>query len=72
MTNRVTREVAGERRHYAYPRYFFSNRSQDILPLCEWGLDLLGVPHRRSSRWNVSVARRATVARLDEVVGPKS
>ncbi|HEX3004860.1 MAG TPA: helix-turn-helix domain-containing protein [Angustibacter sp.] len=72
VLNHVSREVAGERRHYAYPRYFFSNRSEDILALCEWGLDLLGVAHRRSNRWNVSVARREAVARLDEVVGPKS
>ncbi|MGN6299898.1 MAG: transcriptional regulator [Angustibacter sp.] len=72
VINHVSREVAGERRRYAYPRYFFSNRSEDILALCEWGLDLLGVAHRRSSRWNVSVARREAVARLDEVVGPKS
>lgn len=72
VLNQVSRVVQGERRHYAYPRYFFSNRSDDILALCEWGLDLLGVAHRRSNRWNVSVARRAAVARLDEVVGPKS
>ncbi len=72
VTNHVSREVAGERRRYAYPRYFFSNRSEDILGLCEWGLDLLGVAHRRSNRWSVSVARREAVARLDTVVGPKS
>lgn len=72
VTNHVTREVAGERRRYAYPRYFFSNRSDDILGLCEWALDLLGVAHRRSNRWNVSVARREAVQRLDEHVGPKA
>jgi hypothetical protein len=72
VLNHVTREVAGERKRYAYPRYFFSNRSEDILALCEWALDLMGIAHRRSNRWNVSVARREAVARLDEVVGPKS
>jgi hypothetical protein len=72
VTNRVSRQVAGERKQYSYARYFFSNRSQDILGLCEWALDLLGVAHRRSNRWNVSVARREAVAVLDQVVGPKS
>jgi hypothetical protein len=72
VMNHVSREVAGERKRYAYPRYFFSNRSGDILALCEWALDLLGIEHRRSNRWNVSVARRDAVARLDEHVGPKA
>jgi hypothetical protein len=72
VTNRVTRQVAGERKQYSYARYLFSNRSQDILGLCEWALDLLGVAHRRSNRWNVSVARREAVAVLDQVVGPKA
>jgi hypothetical protein len=72
VTNRVTRVVAGEPKQYAYPRYFFANHSEDILQLCEWALDLLGVAHRRSNPRNVSVARRASVAVLDVVVGPKS
>jgi hypothetical protein len=36
------------------------------------GAGLLGVEHRRSNAWNVSVARRASVAILDEHVGAKS
>jgi hypothetical protein len=59
-------------RRYTYPRYFFSNRSEDILQLCEWALDLLGSEHRRSNKFSVSVARRASVAALDEHVGAKS
>lgn len=58
-------------RRYEYPRYLFSNKSTDILGICEAALDLVGVAHRRP-RWDmVSVARRAAVARLDESVGPK-
>jgi hypothetical protein len=57
---------------YEYPRYMFSNKSEDILAICEATLDRLDIAHRRSRRDLVSVARRAAVARLDELVGPKS
>jgi hypothetical protein len=58
-------------RRHSYTRYTFSNRSDDIRAiLCEH-LDLLGIPWRRMNRWNISVARREAVARLDEFVGPK-
>ena len=72
ITNWTTRLVAGEPKRYEYPRYFFSNRSEDILQLCEWALDLLGIEHRRSNQCSVSVARRASVVILDRHVGPKS
>ncbi|GAB3598771.1 hypothetical protein GCM10027446_29820 [Angustibacter peucedani] len=72
VTNWTVRAVGGRRHRYEYPRYFFSNRSEDILRLCEWALDLLELAHRRNGPWSVSVARRASVAVLDEVVGPKS
>jgi hypothetical protein len=58
-------------RPYAYPRYTFSNRSEDIKGvLCEH-LDLLGIPWRRASDVNISIARREAVAALDSFVGPK-
>ena len=56
---------------YAYPRYFFSNRSLDIQQLFRDACDLVGVEYRNNNRWNISVAKRASVARLDEFVGPK-
>ena len=56
---------------YRYPRYSFSNRSDDIRGIFCEHLDLLGVPWRRMNRWNISVARREGVAMLDEFVGPK-
>ncbi len=71
ITNWTTRTVAGERKRYEYPRYFFSNRSEDILGLCTWALDLLDISWRRSNAWHISVARREAVAALDEFVGPK-
>jgi len=72
VNNWATRVVAGEKRRYDYPRWQFSNRSEDIMLICCWALDLAGVPWRRSGPWTVSVSRRDAVARLDTLVGPKS
>ena len=71
VTNRVRRCGPKGDRWYAYPRYFFSNESADILGLCAAALDLLNVSWRFSRRNVISVARREAVARLDEIVGPK-
>lgn len=71
VRNRVCRVVAGEVRHYCYPRWQFTNHSEDILGLCCWALDLVDVTWRRSSRVHVSVSTRAGVARLDELIGVK-
>jgi hypothetical protein len=57
---------------YAYPRYQFTNHSDDIRAIFCEHLDVLGIPWRRMNRWNISVARREGVARLDEFIGPKS
>ncbi|WP_107772638.1 transcriptional regulator [Nocardioides sediminis] len=70
--NWATRVVAGERRRYDYPRWQFTNRSDDIRDLCCWALDLVDVPWRRSGRWVVSVSRREAVGRLDALIGPKT
>lgn len=69
--NRVRRTWAGVDRWYQYPRYFFDNRSADILRLCGEALDRLGVDWRFSKPTTISVARRDAVARLDEFIGPK-
>jgi hypothetical protein len=66
--NRV--HVAGKR--YEYPRYSFCNHSDDIRAIFCEHLDLLAIPWRRMNRWNISIARREGVARLDEFVGPKT
>jgi hypothetical protein len=68
-TNRV-RGANGSR--YAYPRYQFSNRSDDIKQLFVRACDRLGVKTRRMNAYNISVARRDSVAILDRFVGPKS
>jgi hypothetical protein len=66
-TNRVT--VRGKQ--YAYPRYQFCNVSEDIKRIFCDACDALGIEWRRMNAKNISVARRASVARLDEFVGPK-
>jgi hypothetical protein len=69
--NRVRRHFNGADHWYGYPRYFFSNKSADILELCGEALDRLGVAWRYSRPDAISVAKRDAVARLDEFVGPK-
>lgn len=57
---------------YAYPRYFFTNNSDDILQVFRDACGAVGVP-LRNSKWNtISVARRDGVAMLDRFIGPKA
>ncbi|MEV8564156.1 helix-turn-helix domain-containing protein [Streptomyces sp. NPDC051322] len=73
--NWTTRIVGGERKRYEYPRYWFTNVSDDIRRLYTNTLDKLGIEWKNCTRhgrpYNVSVARRASVALMDEHVGPK-
>jgi hypothetical protein len=75
ITNWATRMVAGERKRYEYPRYFFTNTSDDIRKLFTDTLDKVGVEWtavaRAGGAFNISVARRASVALMDLHVGPK-
>ncbi|OKI96970.1 hypothetical protein AMK18_25295 [Streptomyces sp. CB01249] len=75
ITNWTTRLVGGERKRYEYPRYFFSNKSDDIRKLFSDTLTAVGVEWttlaRGSAPFNISVARRASVALMDAHVGPK-
>jgi hypothetical protein len=63
--------VRHSRKRYEYVRYNFSNRSADIRGIFCDTCDLLGVEWRVMNASNISVARRASVARLDEFIGPK-
>jgi hypothetical protein len=58
-------------RDYEYPRYQFSNRSQDIKDIFTRTCDLLGIAWRPWGRHHISVARRDSVALMDEFIGPK-
>ena len=57
---------------YRYPRYEFTNRSEDIRRLCTDALDRLGIAWRPNGALRISVNRREAVAALDAHVGPKS
>jgi hypothetical protein len=52
-----------------YPRYHFSNVSADIREIL--GGRPAGIEWRPKNRWSLSVARRGSVALLDEFVGSK-
>jgi hypothetical protein len=68
---RGTNTIRHPKKTYHYPRYQFSNRSDDIRAIfCEY-CDKLGIEWRQMNRWNISIARRESVAKLDRFVGPK-
>jgi hypothetical protein len=54
-----------------YPRYHFTQVSDDIRRLFCRSLTQLGIRYTWNDARNVSIARRPDVARLDEFVGPK-
>jgi hypothetical protein len=71
--NRFTTKLpSGRVAEYAYPRWFFSNRSADIRGLfCEY-CDRLGIRWTQSNARNISVSHRSAVALLDSFVPAKS
>jgi hypothetical protein len=68
---RGTNRVRVKGRDYAYPRYQFSNRSDDIRQLFTDTCDRIGVAWRPWGPYHVSIARREAVAMLDTFIGPK-
>jgi hypothetical protein len=69
---RCVNKVIVRGKAYAYPRYFLSNKSSDIMTICQWALDLQGVAWRMNNPHSLSVAKAASVAILDSFIGPKS
>jgi hypothetical protein len=59
------------KRTYRYPRYEFTNLSADIKRIFCDACDLLGIEWRVMNRKAISIARRDSVAVVDEFVGPK-
>jgi hypothetical protein len=53
------------------PRYHFSNVSADIRGIFGRACDQLGIEWRPNNPFSLSVARRGSVALLDEFVGRK-
>jgi hypothetical protein len=76
ITNWTVRSVGGERKRYEYPRYFFTNSSSDIVQIFTSSLDAVGVAWKAARRTdgavNISIARRDSVALMDQHIGPKS
>jgi Homeodomain-like domain len=54
-----------------YPRYHFANQSPDIRAIFGGACDALGIAWRPHNDHSLSVARRGSVALLDEFVAPK-
>jgi hypothetical protein len=61
-----------DRRRYEYPRYFFTNASDDIRGLFCDALERVGVHYTCPSPRIVSIARGESVRLLDSFVGPKA
>lgn len=70
--NTVHRPLPSGTRTYSYPRYFFSNMSDDIQGIFTNALDQLGIAWRKNRFNSISIARREAVAALDLFVGPKT
>jgi len=68
---RVMNRVRVKGKEYAYPRYNFTNYSAGIRRICTDALDRLEIGWRQMNAVTISVARRASVAALDEFIGPK-
>ncbi len=66
IANWTEKTIGGARKRYAYPRYFFTNLSDDIRGLYTDTLDKLGVDWTYCTRngipFNISVAHKASVA----------
>jgi hypothetical protein len=71
-TNRFKVKLpSGRVGEYEYPRYFFSNLSEDIRRIFCEHCELLGIRWTQSNPRNISISRRKSVALLDEFIGPK-
>ncbi|MGK5549606.1 transcriptional regulator [Streptomyces sp. URMC 127] len=71
VVNWATRPVNGAPKRYEYPRYFFTNKSADIRQIYTDALNTVGVEWKQANAFNVSVARKASVALMDAHIGPK-
>jgi hypothetical protein len=72
MNNYSTRVVEGRPIRCYYPRWQFTNNSQEIRDWCCEALDMVGIAWRQSNWKTISVARRNDVQRLDDLLGLKA
>ena len=59
------------RKNWAWPRYGFTQVSDDIRAIFCHTCDLMGLHWTRAGRHLIYISRKADVARLDEFIGPK-
>lgn len=71
MNRFKTRLPSGRVGAYEYPRYFFSNLSDDIRRIFCEHCELLGIRWTQSNPRNISISHRKSVALMDEFIGPK-
>ena len=72
-TNSFSTELLdGRIARYAYPRYFFTNHSEDIRRIFCDHCELVGVRWTQSNPTNISISHRDSVAILDSFIGPKA
>jgi hypothetical protein len=69
--SRHVNTIRHPKKTYRYPRYEFTNRSEDIKQIFCAACDLLRVEWRVMNAKSISIARRESVARMDKFVGPK-
>jgi hypothetical protein len=71
MNRFKTKLPSGRVAAYEYPRYFFSNLSEDIRRIFCEHCELLGIRWTQSNPRNISISHRKSVALMDEFIGPK-
>lgn len=69
--NTFTVHLKSGPKEYTYPRYFFTNYSEDIRRIFTDTCDQIGVRWTLSNWRNISISHRDSVAFLDTFIGPK-
>jgi hypothetical protein len=69
--NKVNRRWGTGCGSYAYPRYQFSNNSEDIRRIFCDACERYGVSWRQMNWKTIAVSKKTDVARFDEIIGPK-
>jgi hypothetical protein len=68
---RSVNTIKHPKKTYVYPRYLFTNLSDDIKQIFCRTCDLVGIEWRVMNAKAISIARCESVALMDEFVGPK-
>jgi hypothetical protein len=68
---RSVNTIRHPKKTYVYPRYLFTNYSDDIKRIFCRACDLIGIEWRVMNAKTISIARCESVALMDEFVGPK-